>query len=316
MLNSSSITSLIRNIIFLYFLLITYNGVMAKDILVTIKPIYSLISILDPDNTNLLVKNDISPHEIDLTYSQIDLINNSSIIFAVSKNLESSVARHMENNYKNKKIIFLDDLLIDSLSHSNGSIFDNDDFKSSSKGHSHSGDYIDYHFWTDISKVKIMLEKVARILIQENPKNKSQYENNLYKAIQRLNNLDKTLKNKIKNTNIDKFLIYHDGWDYFIKSYKLPSLGNINSSSGGHNHHLDSSMSIKKIKFLSDFINKNNIKCIFTENEFNDAVLSNFIKKENIKSFEIDSIGYGMENNDSLYFNMMLQNINKIIQCS
>ncbi len=289
-------------LVFAYF--IALNNVNSSNIAVSIKPLYSLIYMLvdNTDNLNLIVNDNSSIHDIDLTINQVKLIESSDIVIILSKSMESSLYKIAK---KGKTIIVLDEVLNDVL-------YDTD-YTSFSDSKKTNAKLKDYHFWLDIQKNKIMLQKLSNILIKQNPHNKNKYEKNLAYAIKELDLLDLELK-QLLNKNIKHFMTYHNGWQYFILYYNLTSKGNIVIDSNSH-HNADTQLSVKTLIELQKYIIKNNVKCIFSDYNFGDSALIELIKKENISNYILDEIGQNMPINKDLYANMMKKNIQEINKC-
>jgi zinc transport system substrate-binding protein len=279
------------------------NSLKASNISISIKPLYSLVYMLtyNTDNLTLIIDDNSSVHDIDLKLNQVNKIKSSDLMIILSKSSELSLYNVMTNK---SKIIILDELLNDMLYNIDNTSFSYNNTNKAIK---------DYHFWLDIQKSKIMLQRLANILIQKNPHYKYKYQQNLNDALKQLDLLDIELK-KLLKTNIKNFMTYHNGWQYFILYYKLTSKGNIVINSQSH-HDLDTQLSIKTLLQLKDYIVKNNVKCIFSDTQFRDSALKAFIKKEGLSSFILDEIGENLEINKDLYANMMKKNIEEINKC-
>lgn len=116
----------------------------------------------------------------------------------------------------------------------------------------------DPHAWLSINKAKQMLNNVAEALIEKDPSNKDSYEANLQKALFDYDAVDKQYENKLAGKLENPYFVTsHEAFAYLAKDYDLVQVG-INDVAG---HEASSS----RITQIVDFIQDNQIKCIFLE---------------------------------------------------
>ncbi len=304
------------------------SSIYSASIAISIKPIYSLVKelTLGVDDVKLILDTNNTPHEIEITYQQQKMINDSDLLIIVSKDFE----REILNGRKNKATIILEDLAFnemypfsmesfmnfqDSKNNNNASnkkhLDSNNHKKHKSHDHHDAENMVDYHFWLDINKNIIVLDKLKDLLIKNNPQAKDKYLANYALLKEKLLQLNVQIKNTLNTKQIANFMVYHNGWQYFIKSYDLPFMGNIVAID---NHH-DSLLSVKALLVLEKYLTNNSIKCIFIEPQFDDNVLLSFIQNKNILYYTIDPIGNNLDINDNLYSKLMLNNAKSIAQC-
>lgn len=294
----------------LIFILILFNfnsKSFARDIVVTIPPLTSLVSMVTDNipqyNIITLVKNG-SAHNITLTLKQKKIINNAFAIFIVSGNLEKEVYQALKNN-KATVIITTPNIKKYPI-----------DFTTFSHEKASASKITDPHIWLDTNNAKAILNNIATVLAQLDPDHKQEFFDNVKKYSGKLDDLTQSINKGINHKNLGKGLYYHNGWQYFVKQFKLPYLGAINIESGDDHNHINTNLSINKLMQLENYIKENNIQCIFIEPQFQDKSIINLAKSLKIKLIKLDPLGEVTKNSQNLYFNLMEENVQQLVKCS
>mgnify|MGYP006283471343 CR=1 FL=1 len=79
----------------------------------------------------------------------------------------------------------------------------------------------DPHVWLDPDLVKAQARTIAEALKAVDPYNAHQYENNLSKFLQRLDDLDAYIEQRLANLEDRTFMVFHPSWGYFAAAYDL-----------------------------------------------------------------------------------------------
>lgn len=132
-------------------------------------------------------------------------------------------------------------------------------------GHHHAHqhhDEFDPHTWLSPLRVKIMANNIYTVLSNKDPKNKAYYLKNYEAFIAEINTTDAKIKKIFSNTpKKTKFMVFHPSWGYFANEYDLVQLA------------IEVEGKEPKPKMLAKIIDKakeENIKAIFTQQEFSD----------------------------------------------
>ena len=130
-----------------------------------------------------------------------------------------------------------------------------------SSGHHHHHGF-DPHTWVSPSNVKIMAKNIYETLSKKDPKNTDFYHKNYKKFLDEIYTTDMKIKKIFSNTpEGSKFMVFHPSWGYFAKEYSLVQLA------------IEVEGKEPKPKMLARIIDKakdENIKAIFTQQEFSD----------------------------------------------
>jgi zinc transport system substrate-binding protein len=220
----------------------------------------------DKINVTLMVKAGNSPHTYEPKPSQMIEISNTSIYFSIGVEFENIWLSKFKNQNRSMKIenITKDILKIKMVKKDNN--------------HNHRHDekdkLLDPHIWTSALNVKIIANNIYNILIKYDKKNKQYYKNNLDKFIVKIDNTHKKIKNILKDSKNNKFMVFHPSWGYFAKEYNLKQIP------------IEISGKKPKPKELLKLIKKaraENIKVIFVSPEFSDKIANTIAKELNIK---------------------------------
>lgn len=133
---------------------------------------------------------------------------------------------------------------------------------------SHEG--VDPHIWMSPKRVKVMIETIKKELIAIDARNKETYEANAKNYIEKLDKVDKEIKESLKGFKNQSFIIYHPSFGYFAEDYNLNMIA---IEEGGKE------ATAKKLKEVIDIAKGQNIKFVFYQEEF-DSLQAETIAKE------------------------------------
>ena len=139
-------------------------------------------------------------------------------------------------------------------------------------GHHHHDFEFDPHIWLDPVLVKQQVNNIRDSLIEADPQNKEQYEQNALAYNQELDELDMKFKSSLASCNKDTFVPFHNAFTYLAERYDLKV-----KSIGGQTP--DSEATAAEIAEFVDFVKDNDIKVIFSE-ELVDPRLAEVIADE------------------------------------
>lgn len=118
---------------------------------------------------------------------------------------------------------------------------------------------MDPHIWLSPSNAKIMVQNLLEGLMEIDPQNASEYQDNSNRYIRQLNDLDSDIYEVLLPLENRKILTYHPAWGYFAASYDLEQLP---IEEGGREP------TIKGLMDLIDQAREYDIKVIFASPQF------------------------------------------------
>ena len=308
-----------------YIFIVLFAGSLAANaeikVVTTIKPLHSLISnVMDGvGEPSLIIEGSTSPHSFVLKPSHAKMIEQADIIFWIGEDIETFMEKPLESIAKNaKKISFMELTSIEKLKFREENIFDHDDHDDhghgekkdhDDHGHGHEGHHhgeFDAHIWLDPANAKEMLHEIAHELADLDPNNASKYESNADQAIM---SIDKMIKEIDGNINKDaKFIVFHDAYQYFEKRFGVMTAGALTLNT-------DVLPGAKQISEIQEVIEERDIKCIFSEPQFNPKIIETIAKDTGIKTGVLDPLGSIFDANKMQYFKLINDLGNKLKDC-
>ena len=319
-----------------YIFIVLFAGSLTANaeikVVTTIKPLHSLISnVMDGvGEPSLIIEGSTSPHSFVLKPSHAKMIEQADIIFWIGENIETFMEKPLESIAKNtKKISFMELASIEKLRFREENIFDHDDHDDhghgedkdhddhghgekkdhDDHGHGHEGHHhgeFDAHIWLDPANAKEMLHEIAHELADLDPDNASKYESNADQAIK---SIDKMIKDIDTNINKDaKFIVFHDAYQYFETRFGVMTAGALTLNT-------DVLPGAKQISEIQEVITERDIKCIFSEPQFNPKIIETIAKDTGIKTGVLDPLGSIFDANKMQYFKLINDLGNKLKDC-
>ena len=318
------------NIFFKYLILsiipISFiTGVNAEiKVVTTIQPLHSLISNVmgNKGKLDLILEGTASPHSFTLKPSHAKMLENADAIFWIDKDLESFLEKPLKSIPKKAKVIHLMDLTsleIHKFREKNiygghdkhddhdkhGHKEDKHDKHDDHDKHGHAHGEFDVHIWLDPNNAKVIVKEVAKQLAALDSPNSELYKMNAKKAVNKLDNLiDKIDKSINKKAS---FVTFHDAYQYFEKRFGVEALGALTINT-------DIQPGAKQIKEIQHLVEDKNIKCIFSEPQFNPKLINMIAKNTGAKTGILDPLGSSYKPGKDLYFkliNDLYENLNE-----
>ena len=151
-----------------------------------------------------------------------------------------------------------------------------------------------------------MLHEIAHELADLDPDNASKYKSNADQAIK---SIDKMIKDIDTNINKDaKFVVFHDAYQYFETRFGVMTAGALTLNT-------DVLPGAKQISEIQEVIIERDIKCIFSEPQFNPKIIETIAQDTGIKTGVLDPLGSIFDANKMQYFKLINDLGNKLKDC-
>ena len=166
-------------------------------------------------STHVLVDKGQEPHNFEPTPRMIAALSRSRLYFTMDMAFEQQISRKI--NQARLRIV-------DSTAGIK---------KISITGHDHAGDEhvdhnrnnqqsgLDPHVWLDPANLKIMASTMVTAMAEEDPVNKSKYEQNLQEVITTLDRIDLEIQQTLAPYAGATFYVFHPAFGYFAHAYGL-----------------------------------------------------------------------------------------------
>lgn len=173
----------------------------------------------------------------------------------------------------------------------------------------------DPHVWFNISYFKEFAQQVAATLATADPENKEQYLQNQTQYLEKLSQLEASVKAKIETLPKEKRILVtaHDAFNYFGKAYEFNVVGLQGLSTA-------TEAGVQDVQRISQFIIDNKVKAIFVESSvprrtieaLQQAVLSKGNEVNIGGSLYSDALG-NPGTDEGTYIGMFIYNVNTIV---
>jgi zinc transport system substrate-binding protein len=279
---------------------LTQQAVNTRPIVVTIKPLFSLVAHLIEgiDTPVLLMKQMQSPHHYNMKPSERKLLANARMIIWIGPQMESHLSKIIQQQ-KNSTVVIsvmqandltLHDKRTDHSHHDN----DNDEFHTASSSlQRHS---IDPHIWLSTNNAVAISKQICEKLMAHDPDNKEQYQNNLQTLLSKIEQTRDFIKTTLKHSN-QPFITFHDAFQYFEKDNGLNYIDSINFDD-------ETGTSLKHLRQIRALINKHKIQCLIYQSP-KPAIINSLTRKTTVKAVALDPLGLEVENDKNAWFELM-----------
>jgi zinc transport system substrate-binding protein len=275
-------------------------------VVTSIKPIHSLVSyIMDGiGKPDVIVDGYNSPHNFSLKPSHAKMLENADLVIWIGEDLENFLEKPLNTIAKKAKNLEIMDLKgIKKYDFREKNIFDahddhkgHDDHKEHDdhKGHNH-GEH-DPHLWLDPMNAKVIIKEITKQLIKLDSTNSQVYISNSNKALAELDNL---IQNIQKDLNKDlRFVVFHDAYQYFENRFGIQVLGALTINP-------DIKPGAEQLSEIREVIEHEKANCLFSEPQFNPAIIKSIAKDTNVKTGILDPLGAKLDKGKNLYFNLL-----------
>ena len=288
------------------------------NVVTTIKPLHSLISnvMKGVGEPSLIIEGTANPHNFVLKPSHAKLLEDADIIFWIGEDLEAFMEKPLSSLAKDaEKISFIELGTIEKLKFREDNIFEHDDHEDHD-GHKedehddhdeHNHGEFDAHLWLDPVNAKKMVIEISHELSELDPANKNTYMANADKTIE---DLDRLIKEVNRSLSKDiSYVVFHDAYQYFEKRFGVTSAGALTLNP-------DVLPGAKQIIDIQNLIKEKNIKCIFSEPQYNPKIIETLANDTNILTGTMDPLGANLDSGATMYIKLIMNIANSIKNCS
>ena len=297
-------------------------------VLSSIKPVHSLVAMVTGDlaNSEIIVKGAASPHTYALAPAQARDIQRADAIFWVGEDLEAFLEKPLATIGARATLIELmetpglqklkfreggafekhDDHDDDDDDHDDDHGHDDDHDKHDDHDEDHDDDHgnhddhdgFDPHIWLSPDNAKRILAYIASALGDLDPDNKAAYIANARAAMQDIDQLTDAITDNLSPIKNGGFLLFHDSFQYFEHAFGL-------AASGAISIHPEVAPGARRIAEIRRLLRKRNVRCVFTEPQFDAKMVDVILQGTGKRAVEIDPLGAALPQGDTLYFELM-----------
>ena len=184
-----------------------------------------------------------------------------------------------------------------------GTAHEHDDGNNSSDNQDDSDHDEEYnaHVWMDMDYYMQQVQNVMNSLGDIYPEDAAFFQENGKQYLKKITALKEKFESSLKNIEGEKVVVFHDAFSYLAKEIGLEVVHVVDMDS-------ETSLSAGEIAEVVDEVNKDQVKVLFTEEQYSASIASNIAKETGAKVYIIDSIVTGDMNKDA-YITAMEKNL-------
>jgi zinc transport system substrate-binding protein len=278
--------------------LATPAGAEPPRVAVSIAPIHSLAAAVMAGigEPVLIVDPRQSEHTFQLKPSQARALAESRLIVWVGPQDEPMLARTIAALPARAQVITLTKLPGIALLPRRGG----DDWQDHDPAHAHEHTpaRADPHMWLDPDMARAIVAAVRDALMTIDPPNSARYGGNAAAAEAAIGALDRDLRAALAPLKGRRFLVLHDGYQYFERRYGLAAAGAIALSP-------ELAPGARRIADLRARLRGGGVACVFSEPQFSPALVETVTEGLPVRSAMLDGIGAGYPPGPTLWFAVM-----------
>ncbi len=298
-------------------------------VVATIKPIHALVAgVMEGVGTpELLLTGATSPHDYSLRPSDVRRIQNAQVIFWVGAELETFLVKPIKNT-KARSVELIDAPGVVRLPmreggewephhhHAVGHYHDHKHVHAQQHNHSHDdhnhahdhhGDH-DAHIWLSPQNAMAMVQHIRQVLSEMDSSHPDRYAVNATAFIQRLTELDESLKTQLAPISTKPYLVFHDAYQYFEQHYGLNAVGSIVVSP-------EQMPRAQRIAAIRKRIEDNQVVCVFSEPQFKPSLVNTLVKGTPAKTGVLDPLGADLTAGPEAYLQLLNNLAGALVDC-
>jgi len=296
------------------------TALAAPRVVVTVKPLHSLVAgvmagVGEPD---LIIRGAGSPHTYSLKPSEARLLEDAQVIFWIGGSLETFMESPLAALGSKARVVEV--MRAPGLAllpgREGGAWAEHGGHDAAERGRAareasaHAGERetFDGHLWLDPANARVIAREAAVVLGQVDPGNRGRYAANAAALIARIDALDAGLRATLSPVRDIPFVVFHDAYQYFEKSYALRAVGSITVSA-------ERTPGARRVKEIRDAIGRLGARCVFSEPQFSPGILATLLEGTETRTGELDPLGAGLPAGPDAYFTLMNSLGSSLAEC-
>jgi zinc transport system substrate-binding protein len=283
-------------------------AVAAPNVVVSIKPIHSLVAgvMAGIGEPALVVAGGSSPHVYSLRPSDARKLESAQLVFWVGPILEGFLAKPLASLAGKAEIVELDRAAGVTLLPAR----EGGDWEEDEHDHQHAASAVeqDGHLWLDPDNAKAIVRLAQARLAARDPANAPRYASNAAAVEQRLDALDAGLRQRLAPLRGRPFVVFHDAYQYLERRYGLAAIGSITVSP----EHLPGA---QRVQAIHAKVGRLAAACVFSEPQFEPRLVQTVIDGTTARTATLDPEGAALPAGPELYFTLMINLADALATC-
>ncbi len=284
----------------------------APKVVASIVPVHSLVAAVLQGVTDaqLLLPGGASPHDYALRPSDMRTLHHADIVFWIGPELETALARPLAqaSNVRTEALLQVSGLTLLPLRE--GGIWEVDLHDHDAAEHEEHEEHADWdaHIWLNPANAQRMVAHIATVLSTIDPAHSAQYMANANAYQARIMRLSKQLIPRLAPVKDIPYIVFHDAYHYFEQYFDLQPAGSITL-------HPDRQAGARRVQEIRARIENNKIRCVFSEPQFQPALVQTLIVNSTVRSATLDPLGAKLTPGPDAYLNLLDQLAQSLNDC-
>ncbi len=264
---------------------LTAGSAMAVEVLVSIKPLHSLVaSVMGQTGTpTLLLDGAADPHSYALRPSDAQALRRAQLVFLAGGGLETFLDKPLRSLSKAPTVVRMADIPgITPLQPREGGLWEPDE--DDDHGHHGHDDTVDPHLWLDPVNARAFVLAAGEALAAVDPTQAATYRTNAQATAQRIEILDSELGQMLRPVQRVPFLVFHDAFQYLDHHYGLTAAGSVSIDP-------ERQPGAKRVKALRDRIKAGGIACMLRQPQFSPKLVDSLVSGLPVRVGVLDDLG-------------------------
>jgi len=275
-----------------------------------IAPVHSLVArvMQGVGEPVLIMSPGASPHSYNMRPSDASKLNSADVLFWIGP---------MLTPWLSKAVSAMDgDSVSVELLQAKGSTLlsprDNPTFTSNDgqhiDGHWQSDQILDPHAWLDPENGKLWLVKVADELKRIDPANAESYTQNALAGQQEIDLAVEALRPQLDNLRGQRYIVFHDAYQYFESRFDLPAIGAISVSDATR-------PSASRVAEIKNLVIREDVQCVVADPLYNKGLVGAVISRNTERVAVIDPLAMDLILSPQLYIKMLQSMVDRLTIC-
>jgi zinc transport system substrate-binding protein len=306
-------------------------------VVASIKPVHSLVASVmhGVGEPVLLVKGTGSEHSYSLRPSGARALEQAQVVFWIGETMETFLVKPLQALAGNARVVELRQAPgLTLLPTREGGIWeahqhrdepagadvghgarepveqhktedgDAADDKAAEQGHGES----DMHIWLDPANAKALAAVIATALGDADPSNASAYQANAERLRQQLDELDRSLRERLAAVTDRPYIVFHDAYQYFEHRYGVNAVGAITINPTVR-------PSARRLGEIQARIQELDAACVFAEPQFEPTLVDTVIEGTSARTGVLDPLGSALDAGPDQYFQLMNGLADALVDC-
>jgi zinc transport system substrate-binding protein len=166
----------------------------------------------------------------------------------------------------------------------------------------------DMHIWLDPGNAKVLADAIANALADADPENAATYRANAERLRQRLDELDRSLEDRLASVAERSYVVFHDAYRYFEHRYGMHAVGAITINPTVR-------PSAQRLREIHARLEELDAACVFAEPQFEPTLVATVIEGTSARTGVLDPLGAALDAGPEHYFQLLNGLADSLVDC-